>query len=210
MLRVYKSNYVNWLELVGSFRVALVKFAVELAVNMNKLIFFAVFLSTFFITVKPKLDFSNAVCISLDRPFVYFDQCILKAVNRTYKYFTMRAKFPQKQPVSNISMTFALLRKANGYKPFLYNFTIDACKYLKKRNNPVIRYFHSWFESYSTINKTCPYGVEDAVVEKLPISYVNHVATEVLPLPTGEYAFHTDWYFYGVKRAIVKVFFQIF
>ncbi|XP_050319875.1 uncharacterized protein LOC126752893 [Bactrocera neohumeralis] len=176
---------------------------------MKTLIFFVIVLSALTITVKTSLDFRNAVCISTNRSSLYFDTCILKAVNRSYKYFSMRAKFPQKKPVHNISMSFALLRKANGYKPFLYNFTIDACKYLKKRANPVVRYFHSWFEKYSTINRTCPYGPQDEVVEKLPISYVNHVATQVLPLPTGEYTFHTDWYFYGIKVAIVKVFFQI-
>ncbi|CAD6998236.1 unnamed protein product [Ceratitis capitata] len=99
-------------------------------------------------------------------------------------------------------MSFALMRKANGYKPFLYNFTVDACKYMKKRNNPVINYFHSFFEKYSTINRTCPYGPQDELVDKLPISYVNHIATKVLPLPNGEYAFKTDWYFYNVKVAL--------
>nr|XP_036225307.1 uncharacterized protein LOC106619324 [Bactrocera oleae] len=177
---------------------------------MHKVIFFLIVLSALAITVKTKLEFSNAICINTDRSYVYFDTCILKAVNRSYKYLTVRATFPQKKPVYNISMSFALLRKANGYKPFLYNFTIDACKYMKTRANPVVRYFHSWFEKYSTINKTCPYGPQDEVVEKLPISYVNHVATQVLPLPTGEYTFHTDWYFYGVKVAIVKVFFKIY
>ncbi|XP_054085912.1 uncharacterized protein LOC105214843 [Zeugodacus cucurbitae] len=110
------------------------------------------------IRVWAKVDFYNTECTVTDRSYVYFDTCRIKAVNRTYKYFSMCAKFPRRQAVHNISMAFALLRKANGYKPFLYNFTVDACKYMKKRNNPVINYFHSWFEKYSTINRTCPYG----------------------------------------------------
>ncbi|XP_017480844.1 PREDICTED: uncharacterized protein LOC108370097 [Rhagoletis zephyria] len=125
---------------------------------------------------------------------------IFIAVNRTYKYLTLRAKFPRNEPVNNISMSFALLRKANGYKPFLYNFTIDACKYIKKRNNPVVKYFHSWFEKYSTINRSCPYGPQDEIVDKLPLGHINHMATEVLPVPTGEYVFHTTWIFYQIKN----------
>lgn len=136
----------------------------------------------FQITVKSRVEFNNAICIGIDRSVLDFDQCILKAVNRTYKYFSLRAKFPRREPYNNISvciihlifrfylvyflslifilyqLTFALLRKANGYKPFLYNFTIDVCKYLTKRSNPVVRYFHNWFENYSTLNRTCPYG----------------------------------------------------
>ncbi|XP_054734467.1 uncharacterized protein LOC129241942 [Anastrepha obliqua] len=161
------------------------------------------------IAVRPRVEFSNTECIVTDRSYIYFETCRIKAINRTYKYFSMRAKFPRHEPVHNISMTFALLRKANGYKPFLYNFTVDACKYIKKRNNPVIKYFHSWFEKYSTINRTCPYGPQDEIVDKLPISYINHVATEILPLPNGEYVFHTSWFFYQTKVAIVKLFFQI-
>ncbi|XP_054082448.1 uncharacterized protein LOC114803668 [Zeugodacus cucurbitae] len=121
----------------------------------------------------------------------------------------MRAKFPRKEPYNNITMTFALLRKANSYKPFLYNITIDICQYMKKHNNPVIKYFHSWFRDYSTFNRTCTYGAQDDFVDKLPISYVNHIATEVLPVPAGEYVFHTDWCFFNKKKGIMKVYFQI-
>ncbi|XP_039963962.1 uncharacterized protein LOC120776945 [Bactrocera tryoni] len=161
------------------------------------------------ISVKTKVDFYNVECTVTDPSYVYFDACKIKAVNRTYKYFAMIAKFPRRQPVHNISMTFALLRRANGYKPFLYNFTVDCCKYMKKRNNPVINYFHSWFEKYSTINRTCPYGPQDEVVDKLPVSHINRMTTEILPVPQGQYVFHTSWLFYNTKVAIVKLFFQI-
>ncbi|XP_036337040.1 uncharacterized protein LOC118747159 [Rhagoletis pomonella] len=157
----------------------------------------------------PAVEFTNVECIELDKSYTTFPLCRIKAVNRTYKYLTLRAKFTRNEPVYNISMSFALLRKANGYKPFLYNFTVDACKYMKKRNNPVVNYFHSWFEKYSTINRSCPYGPQDEIVDKLPLGHINHMATEVLPVPTGEYMFHTTWMFYQIKVAFVKAFFRI-
>ncbi|XP_054082450.1 uncharacterized protein LOC105209790 [Zeugodacus cucurbitae] len=161
---------------------------------------------TFALTVHSKVDFTNIKCVSYDKSYVYFDTCLLKAVNRTYKYISVTAKFPGKQPTNDIKVNFAMQRKENGYKPFLYNITIDACEYLKKRNNPVISFAHTFFEKYSTINRTCPYGQQDEMVEKLPVSHINNLVTNVLPSPHGEYAYILTFYLLKKKAASVTVY----
>ncbi|XP_050319755.1 uncharacterized protein LOC126752810 [Bactrocera neohumeralis] len=172
----------------------------------NKTVLTVILLAiTFVIVVHSKLDFTNVKCISLDNSTVYFDICLLKSVNRTYKYLSIRARFPRKQPTYDIKVNFAILRRENGYKPFLYNITIDACKYLKTHNNPVIRFAHQFFEKYSTVNRTCPYG-QDEVLDKLPVSYVNNLITSVLPLPHGDYAYQLTFYLYNKKLAIATVY----
>ncbi|CAD7014424.1 unnamed protein product [Ceratitis capitata] len=101
-------------------------------------------------------------------------------------------------------VNFSLLKKANGYKPFLYNITFDGCKYLRSRTNPIIIYLHSLFELYSNINHTCPYGPNDFVVEKLPISHIQRYVSDILPLPQGQYMFHSTWASFNMKRMFVK------
>ena len=52
-----------------------------------------------------------------------------------------------------------LLKKYNGYKPFLINSTIDCCELVKKRNHPLGNMIYDMFKHFSNINHTCPYVV---------------------------------------------------
>ncbi|XP_053960621.1 uncharacterized protein LOC128864886 [Anastrepha ludens] len=173
---------------------------------MKALIISAIFIGcVFIIAVHSKADFTNIKCIDFDKTLMYFDICLLKSVNRTYKYLTVRAQYPRHEPINNITVNFAMHRKVNGYKPFLYNITIDACQYLEKRNNPVIRYAHKFFEKYSTLNKSCPYGESYEMADKVPISYV----TDVLPFPHGDYAYSVAFYYYKKKAGVITVYVTI-
>ncbi|KAH8306320.1 hypothetical protein KR018_007495, partial [Drosophila ironensis] len=84
-----------------------------------------------------------------------------------------------------LQVNFAMLKRTtNGYKPFLYNVTADACKFLKnEKSNP-----------------------HDLIVDKVPTEYLNNHLSIVLPFPVGEYQFTTHWYAYGIKRATVTLY----
>ncbi|KRF99298.1 uncharacterized protein Dwil_GK27606 [Drosophila willistoni] len=41
-------------------------------------------------------------------------------------------------PVNKLSVHGQLFKKANGYKPWLINVTFDACRYLRRPNNPAV------------------------------------------------------------------------
>jgi len=57
-------------------------------------------------------------------------------------------------------VNFALLKRYSGYKPFLYNITVDACKLLKHpKANPIFGFFHGLFKEHSNMNHSCPYDV---------------------------------------------------
>lgn len=48
----------------------------------------------------------------------------------------------------------------NGYRPFLYNISVDACKFLKNRKaNPIANYFFDFIKEISNMNHSCPYDV---------------------------------------------------
>jgi len=54
----------------------------------------------------------------------------------------------------------SIFQRLNGYKPFLYNVTVDACKFYKnQKSNPVAGYIYSLLRSYSNMNHSCPYDV---------------------------------------------------
>ncbi|XP_016994222.1 uncharacterized protein [Drosophila takahashii] len=150
-------------------------------------------------------QFTNIKCTSLDPEFASFDYCFLKSVNRTYKYLSLKVKL-LKKPVTKVKVNFAFLKKYNGYKPSLFNVTVDACKLLKNpKSNPVAAYIHSFFKSYSNMNDSCTFN-HDLIVDKVSIDSVNTKATAVLPVPHGDYMFHSNWFAYDINRATVNVY----
>ena len=105
------------------------------------------------------LEFTNIVCEEKDRKFATFDYCLLKSVNRSYKYLSVKVLLHQ-SPITNITLGLQFLKRANGYKPFLYNISLEACKFLRNpRSNPVAKYMIDMFRTHSNMNHTCPYSV---------------------------------------------------
>ncbi|XP_039149212.2 uncharacterized protein LOC6736799, partial [Drosophila simulans] len=159
---------------------------------------------------RSRVEFTNIKCTSLDPEFAHVEHCYLKSVNRTYKYLSIRYLNLLQKPVSRIKVNGATFKRYNGYKPSLYNFTVDGCKFIKNpKSNPVAHYIYRLFKDFSNVNHTCPFN-DDPIVEKLPISYINKQVTSVLPVPSGDYLFSSHWYFYDIKRITINVYLTIF
>lgn len=54
---------------------------------------------------------------------------------------------------------------------------------------------------------TLPIPQHDIIVDKVPISFLNHKLTEVLPLPLGDYCISSSMIFHGIIRGEVKTYF---
>ncbi|KAH8307580.1 hypothetical protein KR044_003806, partial [Drosophila immigrans] len=160
--------------------------------------------------IYARFEFTNLECTSIDEHFGKFDSCYLKSVNRTYKYAAGKYILLQ-IPVNNAIVKIALMKRLNGYKPFLYNFSFDYCNYMRNTNpgNKVTTFFLSLVLPYSNVNHTCPYS-EDLILDKLPISFLNYKLTEILPFPEGEYRVSSSLRVNGLKRAHVNIYFKIF
>nr|XP_043067391.1 uncharacterized protein LOC108119898 [Drosophila bipectinata] len=159
----------------------------------------------FFFQISAKIEFTNMKCTSFDKDFSDFEYCYIKSINRTYKYISLKVKL-YKVPITNITVNFSFMKRTNGYKPFLYNITADACKFLKNpKSNPVLIYMYGLFKTYSNMNHTCPYD-HDVILEKLYTDFINNQFTKILPFPEGDYLFQTHWMAYGILRATVKVY----
>ncbi|KAH8384231.1 hypothetical protein KR200_003637, partial [Drosophila serrata] len=158
--------------------------------------------------ITPLVEFTNIKCTSFDKKYNDFEYCRLKSVNRSFKYMSLKVNL-YKVPITKVKVNFAMLKRYSGYKPFLYNITVDACKILKHpKSNPIFGFFHGLFKKHSNMNHTCPYD-HDLVVDKLPTSFINQQVTGALSFPHGDYLFHSDWFAYGVHRATVDFFYTL-
>ncbi|XP_017038352.1 uncharacterized protein [Drosophila kikkawai] len=102
-----------------------------------------------------------------------------------------------------------VFKRLNGYKPFLFNFTVDACQFLKGKRNKVTQFFYNLIAPpYSNISHPCPYN-HDVFIE-LPITYVNHLLDTVLPVPEGNYLIHSVYYTHGMKLLELKSYMNIY
>ncbi|XP_017100824.2 uncharacterized protein [Drosophila bipectinata] len=156
----------------------------------------------------PLVEFTNVKCTSHDLEFNEFEYCFLKSLNRSYKYMSLKAKM-YKIPVTKTKINFSMLKKFNGYKPFLYNITVDGCKVFRHpKSSPIFSFFFNTFKSFSNLNHTCPYD-HDLIVDKLTTNQINHQYTAILPFSKGEYLIHTDWYAYDVIRSTVDLYFKL-
>ncbi|XP_070141541.1 uncharacterized protein [Drosophila kikkawai] len=153
------------------------------------------------VVISAKFEFTNVKCVPYDLKFNDFEHCYLKSVNRTYKYVSLKCRLFQ-TPVTKVRLS--LFKRFNGYRPFMYNVSVDVCKFQLNRNvNPIMKFFYDVVAPYSNINHTCPFN-EDLVFEKLPIDFLNHRFTDVLPFPEGDYLVETNWIAYDITRAVVK------
>ncbi|XP_037941970.1 uncharacterized protein LOC119674886 [Teleopsis dalmanni] len=116
------------------------------------------------------------------------------------KYISVRVRLLQ-TPVTQTHVQFTIWKKANGYKPFVINTTLDMCRYFEGKKNPFFDFFFDTWKKYSNINHTCPY-TSDIVVEKAPL---NKFSTPT-PFPEGSYRVDFMVGAYGIIRAGVQLF----
>ncbi|KRG00060.1 uncharacterized protein Dwil_GK28087 [Drosophila willistoni] len=156
--------------------------------------------------VNSKFEFTNIKCYCPVDKFCHVEYCYLKSVNRSYKYFSARSNIHQ-NPITNFTVNLALLKRYNGYKPFLYNFTVDGCKFLgnSKAANPVSKYFFEFFAPYMNANHKCPYD-HDLIIEKLPASSMDYRLSKLLPFPEGDYLFNITWLIIGIPHGNIQIY----
>ncbi|KAH8269509.1 hypothetical protein KR018_004431, partial [Drosophila ironensis] len=148
----------------------------------------------------PSIKMTNAVCNSYNKSWVVFHYCRLKAYSRYKTSLHINATFLY--PTNNVSMNLKLMKKANGYKPFLFDVTFDACSFLRRRNQPFVKMVHEMIKNFSTLNHTCPYvGLQ--MVSDL------HRLDLPLPFPGGEYLLLINYFFYGKLQFFTNIYFTV-
>ncbi|EDW60083.2 uncharacterized protein [Drosophila virilis] len=143
---------------------------------------------------------TNAICESRNESWVTIEKCRLRAVSRTKTPLTIEIMVLY--PAYEIHVNAQLLKKANGYKPWLVNYTADACAFMRRANHPFIKIIYDLIKEYSTINHTCPY-----VARQMLKDFIVDPAKLMLPLPSGEYLLLLTWMFNKKPQFVTNVYF---
>ncbi|KRF97928.1 uncharacterized protein Dwil_GK27277 [Drosophila willistoni] len=151
-------------------------------------------------TLASKIKLTNVKCESFNQSWVTIDHCRLRAINRYKTVCNINATFHH--PATKIKVRYQVLKRANGYKPWLLDATIDACAFMKKPNHPVGKIIYNMIKNCSTVTHTCPY---------VGLQYVKnfYVTPEQipLPLPSGDYALFLTWLFSDKPQFATNVYF---
>ncbi|XP_073841469.1 uncharacterized protein [Musca autumnalis] len=142
-------------------------------------------------------------CYDHDVSFSSFELCKLKVVRRGVVALNLRVGL-YKTPVRNSTINLALYKRANGYRPFLYNITENVCAFFANRKRyPVLKVLLDLFLVHSNLNHTCPYY--DAIIVKDLV--LNEELFKFLPVPEGEYLYKLKVFAYNDLKATAEVYF---
>uniref|UniRef100_A0A6P4EJ16 Uncharacterized protein LOC108043904 n=1 Tax=Drosophila rhopaloa TaxID=1041015 RepID=A0A6P4EJ16_DRORH len=132
--------------------------------------------------------FTNFICESYNTSWFVFHNCRLKAVSRNKVLLNMNGTILY--PAYDIHIHLQMFKRANGYKPWLFDQKFDGCQFIRYRSNPIAKIVYGLFKEFSNINHTCPY-MGPQIVKNLYLRY------ELLrhPFPTGDYMLTMRWFY---------------
>ncbi|XP_075160411.1 uncharacterized protein LOC142233396 [Haematobia irritans] len=152
------------------------------------------------------LKFTNLECESFNKSVASFEKCKLKALARHNVSLDIYIKL-NVLPVSEIMLNAQLLHKGNGYRPFMYNDTMDFCRFMK---NPKRWMFWKivWdaVMPSTNLNHTCPV-VHDIVVNQLSL---NPEMMKLVPFPANTYLVRLTFFNTQYRGLEVRVYITVY
>ncbi|KAH8391290.1 hypothetical protein KR215_010564, partial [Drosophila sulfurigaster] len=149
-----------------------------------------------------QLKFTNVVCVSFNKSLWEIHSCNIKAVNRYKNTFNLNSTMHL--PIYTERVKAQFFKRANGYKPWLYNFQIDGCKFLSRPYNPIFLSIYKQFKNFSNfMDMRCPL-LGPAIISGF------YLRSELLqlPVPTGDYLLYIAWHFNKKLSAHTNISFQ--
>ncbi|KAH8286136.1 hypothetical protein KR054_003184, partial [Drosophila jambulina] len=102
---------------------------------------------------------TNFKCEAYENSFVTINQCRLKAISRNKTILNFNATLAH--PATAILMEYQMLKRANGYKPWLFNMKVDGCRFMRRPYDPITVLIYNSYKKYSNVNHTCPFKVSN-------------------------------------------------
>ncbi|XP_016987788.1 uncharacterized protein LOC108050575 [Drosophila rhopaloa] len=132
--------------------------------------------------------FTNVICESYNTSWFVFHNCRLKAVSRNKVLLNINGTVLH--PAYDITLHAQMFKRANGYKPWLFDLKFDGCQYMRHRSIPFANLVFGLFKEFSNFNHTCPYMGSQIVKD----FYLRYKLLR-LPFPTGDYMLTVRWFF---------------
>ncbi|KAH8391274.1 hypothetical protein KR215_010084, partial [Drosophila sulfurigaster] len=131
--------------------------------------------------------FKNVQCKSFNESLMVMPICQIRAVARDKNVLNFWAIW--RYSVNEVSTEVQIFKRANGFKPWLFKYTINFCEYLQKKNHQLFSIIFNLFKEYTNLaTKTCPL-VGNITVLGFDLNFDRLK----LPLPTGVYLLATSW-----------------
>ncbi|XP_062132392.1 uncharacterized protein LOC133843050 [Drosophila sulfurigaster albostrigata] len=146
---------------------------------------------------------TNAVCETMNTSWVLIHECRLRAISRNITTLNIDITFLH--PAHVIDLRLELKTKAFGYKPSIFNYTIDACTFLRQRKHRVFMMFWRIFKDFSNINHTCPY-----VGKQIVKDFYYDPANLTLPIPSGDYVVLFTWILDKKPQFFTNIYFSFY
>ncbi|SPP75190.1 Hypothetical predicted protein [Drosophila guanche] len=142
--------------------------------------------------MQVEAKFKSLNCVSFDKDYAEFYICKINAINR-YKN-SISVGYRNKQTIgSHLMVRMELFKRANGWRPFLYNVTLNLCDFLdnvKNKNTPngvLFSLAFSYFSQYLNKPWTCPFYANDTVEVLNFVCDLKRLRSR-FPIENGEYA----------------------
>ncbi|KAH8391271.1 hypothetical protein KR215_010076, partial [Drosophila sulfurigaster] len=145
--------------------------------------------------------FTNAVCESYNESWFLIHKCRLRAISRNKTVFNFNGTVLH--PAYNISLKGQILKKANGYKPWIMKTSVDVCRFVNRPYDPTAILFFNLFKEYTNFKHSCPYNGTQLVRGLYP-----RLELLRLPFPSGEYLLSLIWLFNNKPQFITNVYFM--
>nr|XP_032291735.1 uncharacterized protein LOC6636503 isoform X2 [Drosophila virilis] len=101
--------------------------------------------------------FKSLSCSSFDQQLGNFSRCDIKALSRTRN--TIDITYDVFGSFNSANVQIAFFKRANGWRPFLYDFTISVCKFLRRPYHIIAIIAFEYLKPFTNLNHTCPYKV---------------------------------------------------
>ncbi|XP_023162817.2 uncharacterized protein LOC111593958 [Drosophila hydei] len=149
--------------------------------------------------MKATVKFTNIKCGSYNETLVKVEQCRLRAISRSKTVLNIALNLLV--PVNNMKLHWQTKVWGNGYKPWLAEYKIDFCAFLRRANHPAVKILYDAFKPFTNLNHTCPL-VGNIYVKDMFWDVSNYT----LPMPTGDYLIILNWVTSNKTRVFTNVY----
>ncbi|KAH8259273.1 hypothetical protein KR026_001550, partial [Drosophila bipectinata] len=159
------------------------------------------FLLLFILFVQVECKIKTLYCTSYDKDYGVFPICKLKPISRKVNSITVH--YRQVSVVDKVLMRVEILKRANGWRPFLYDISVDMCDFLVKRNNPILNIAFSLLKPYLNTNYSCPLKPNETLFCDNLIWDLDKFRVR-FPFETGEYGMRMSLFYRKVLKFTIN------
>ncbi|XP_062136044.1 uncharacterized protein LOC133845570 [Drosophila sulfurigaster albostrigata] len=166
---------------------------------MDKVFRLLLWITIFFLMARGKFKTLN--CQLYDPKLGNFSKCEIKAVSRTKNIINVN--FDIFNTIRAATIEVGIFKRENGWHPYLYSFSIDACKFIKKPYNVVAILGFEYIKPYSNLNHTCPYMAGTSLIVKGFQVDIDQFRVR-FPVPNGEYGLRLSIFRNKILKATIN------